>query len=253
MELHDHGFISAGNYPIKFPILRTFFASYGYGLMKILEYRRFKSFDLLLANSKWTSIIFQYLYGLPISGILFAIDTNVFKPTLSKYSEMNFIAVPTISLSKDDSGRNLISRLAQDGIPLLSYGPIEIQGVKHLGYLPQDEMVNVLSGAKATLFLFNYEALGLVPFESLACGTPVITYQKQGPMVDLANNPNVKYFKDYDELKDLCRHYIELAKDEDKIRECRDSVMKYDVSAIATEIEMLFRKSLQTDDIDPHR
>ncbi len=244
MELHDHGLISAGNDPMKFPILRTVFASPVYGMAKMMEYRRFRSFDILLANSTWTKIVFQYLYGLPVSGILFGIDTNVFKPTESEYSEMNFIAVPTISLKKDPYGRQLISRLAHDGIPLLSYGPIEIQGVRHLGYLSQEEMVKVLSAAKATLFLFNYEALGLIPFESLACGTPVITYPKQGPLVELDNNKNVSYFRNYEELLKLCKFYLELAKDEKLTNSCRESVLRYDISKIALDVEELLRASL---------
>lgn len=244
MELHDHGLISAGNDPLRFPILRTVLASPVYGLAKIIEYKRFKSFDILLANSKWTQIVFQYLYGLPVSGILFGIDTEVFKPTPSRYSEINFIAVPTVSLKKDYYGRQLISRLAHDGIPMLSYGPIEIEGVKHLGYLSQDEMVKVLSAAKATLFLFNYEALGLIPFESLACGTPIITYPKQGPLVELDNNKNVSYFRNYEELLKLCKFYLKLAKDEKLTNSCRESILRYDISKIALDVEELLRASL---------
>ncbi|CAC11834.1 conserved hypothetical protein [Thermoplasma acidophilum] len=241
MELHDHGFISAGNDPLRFPILRTVLASPAYGLAKVIEYKRFKSFDILFANSKWTQIVFQYLYGLPVSGILFGIDTEVFKPTPSKFSEMNFIAVPTISLKKDYYGRRLISKLAKDGIPLLSYGPIKIEGVKHLGYLSQDEMVKILSAAKATLFLFNYEALGLIPFESLACGTPVITYPKQGPLVELSDNPNVIYFREYEELLKNCRLHLNSAKDEMTINKCRESVLKYDISKVSVDVEQLFQ------------
>jgi glycosyltransferase involved in cell wall biosynthesis len=39
----------------------------------------------------------------------------------------------------------------------------------------------VYSNALFTLFTFTHEPFGYVPIESMACGTPVLTYNLQGP------------------------------------------------------------------------
>jgi len=41
--------------------------------------------------------------------------------------------------------------------------------------------VELYSNALFTLFPFTHEPFGYVPVESMACGTPVLTYAAQGP------------------------------------------------------------------------
>lgn len=49
------------------------------------------------------------------------------------------------------------------------------------GYVSQEELTDLFSNAMFTAFPFTDEPLGSVPVESMACGTPVLTYNKQGP------------------------------------------------------------------------
>ena len=49
------------------------------------------------------------------------------------------------------------------------------------GFVSRRELVDLYSNALFTLFPFSTEALGYVPLESMACGTPVLTYDRQGP------------------------------------------------------------------------
>ena len=44
------------------------------------------------------------------------------------------------------------------------------------------------SRASFTVFPFTFEPLGYVPLESMACGTPVLTYDKQGPSETVIDN-----------------------------------------------------------------
>jgi len=47
--------------------------------------------------------------------------------------------------------------------------------VKFLGYVPTDDLVMLLNGAKAFVFPSLYEGFGLVVLEALSCGCPVVT------------------------------------------------------------------------------
>lgn len=46
--------------------------------------------------------------------------------------------------------------------------------VKFLGYVPDDELAALLTGAEALVFPSLFEGFGLPPIEAMACGTPVI-------------------------------------------------------------------------------
>lgn len=49
------------------------------------------------------------------------------------------------------------------------------------GPVSRQALVALYSNALFTLFPFTCEPMGLVPIESMACGTPVLTYNRQGP------------------------------------------------------------------------
>jgi glycosyltransferase involved in cell wall biosynthesis len=60
--------------------------------------------------------------------------------------------------------------LARRLTPLLRRGV-----VRQLGYLPHQDLVKVVAGARCMVYPSLYEGFGLPPLESMACGVPVIT------------------------------------------------------------------------------
>jgi glycosyltransferase involved in cell wall biosynthesis len=54
--------------------------------------------------------------------------------------------------------------------------------IAFLGKVSDEKLVNLYSNALYTLFAFAHEPFGYIPVESMACGTPVLTYSKQGPL-----------------------------------------------------------------------
>ena len=46
--------------------------------------------------------------------------------------------------------------------------------VRFIGYVSDEDLPSIYSGASASLYLSAYEGFGLPPLESLACGTPVL-------------------------------------------------------------------------------
>ena len=236
MELHDRGMISLQHGSVRKAVIRNLLISPLYGLFKLFERDRFLAFDMIFANSTWTKTIFEYLYGIAIEDTVFAIDFDLFRPVGTPQESHKFIAVPTASIKSDPEGLKILKKLQEDGIPLKTYGSFHVPGIDNLGYLDDEEMVKVLGAASATLFLFNYEALGLIPFESLACGTPVITYDRQGPSLEFRSNPYVHFIDSYVELSELCRQYISSEKTNEGIQQCRNSVVKYSAENVVNNL-----------------
>jgi glycosyltransferase involved in cell wall biosynthesis len=50
-----------------------------------------------------------------------------------------------------------------------------------LGRISASQLVDAYSNALFTLFTFTHEPFGYIPVESMACGTPTLTYNVQGP------------------------------------------------------------------------
>lgn len=83
--------------------------------------------------------------------------------------------------------------LARTGLPIKVFGTksrgwiggsrIENDrpNIELLGAVSHEELRELYTNALFTAFPFTEEPFGLVPIESMACGTPVLTYAKQGP------------------------------------------------------------------------
>ena len=200
LELIDHPFLLRRDRSA--PAVRAL-AGALYPLLHRIEDARLRSFDALVTISHWTSTLLGYLYGLPARAEIVAYDDRTFAPGGPPAPGGGYLAVPTASL--DARGTRWIERLHADGIPLRLYGPRAAGTVPSLGYLPAPAMVDLVRGANATVFLFDYEAFGLLPVESLALGTPVITSPEQGPLEEHRGSPGVRFVTSYPELREACQ------------------------------------------------
>ncbi|MCI4351796.1 MAG: glycosyltransferase [Thermoplasmata archaeon] len=154
------------------------------------ESERLREFDRVYSISPWTSLLLDYFYGIRQSPTLAMIDRSFFEiPTASTPGD--YVAVPTAAL--DRSGISLVQEVAELVPNLRTYGPLAVPGIPHEGFLSDPDLVSFVAAAAATLFIFDYEALGLIPIESLAAGTPVATIPKEGPRLVLSGNPGVRF------------------------------------------------------------
>ncbi|MCI4323775.1 MAG: glycosyltransferase [Thermoplasmata archaeon] len=80
--------------------------------------------------------------------------------------------------------------LARNHIRVVAFGSKLIPGMDvarlreafdFRGRVSEDELVALYSNAEFTAFPFSNEPFGYVPLESMACGTPVLTYSREGP------------------------------------------------------------------------
>ena len=167
---------------------------------------RLKYFDYVMQQSKWTTEIFKVIFQIDsLKPCVTSVDENKFAISNQNKSE-KYIAVPTVSMYEE--GKIIVKKLIEDGIPIKVFGHLDIDGVKSLGYVDDATLVEVYGNANATLFLFDDEGFGLVPLESLACGTPVVTEDKLGPGAEWKGNKFVNYFHNYDDLLKICRSLI---------------------------------------------
>ncbi|MGC8608976.1 MAG: glycosyltransferase [Thermoplasmata archaeon] len=233
MELHEHGLIQYKG--VKRNLISSFYLPF-YPFIRFIERNRFLSFDYVFSNSMWTSMMFQYFYGIETQGAVAPVDSSVFLPATSHdFSSVPFIAVPTVSLKRDKRGIDIVKKLHSEGINIISFGPFEIKGIPYVGFLSDENVIKILGEASATLFLFNYEALGLIPIESLMCGTPVITYPKQGPYMELNGNRFVTFSNDYDEIKEACDSHLKSGKSDPT--EIRNTVMRFSIETAVKRIK----------------
>ncbi len=87
-------------------------------------------------------------------------------------------------------------QLAHRGIRVVGFGAKLVPGMRRdelqaaidfKGRVDHDHLVSLYSGAEFTVFPFTNEPFGYVPVESMACGTPVLTYGKEGPAETVVN------------------------------------------------------------------
>lgn len=113
------------------------------------------------------------------------LDTRIFRPT-RPYPEESYVLA---YLGKEVDYRPIVD-IADAGIPVRIFGskvtslPSEIRDharIDVLRFVSEAELAALYTHARFTIFPFTTEPFGYVPVESMACGTPVLTYARQGP------------------------------------------------------------------------
>ena len=102
--------------------------------------------------------------------------------------------------------------------------------IKFLGKISKDELVHNYSNALATFFPFTHEPFGYIPVESMACGTPVLSYNRQGPGESIRHG-NTGWLTDNE--KDLVDITVKIWKegyDPQMRRACRTASLAFDTT-----------------------
>lgn len=83
----------------------------------------------------------------------------------------------------------ILKEIADHGVSLKIFGDTsnapdiirKHRNIDVLGRVTDLELRDLYSNSLFTLFAFTHEPFGYIPVESMACGTPVLTFNKQGP------------------------------------------------------------------------
>ena len=150
--------------------------------------------NLLIANSKFCASMYKEL-DVRVDGVIQPpLDRTLFKPNSSEPSQ-DYVLTYFGAYNKETKFA-VIKHVADVGVEIKAFG-CKASGIptcitKHpniqfMGGISNQELVNLYSNALYVLFTFYHEPFGYIPIESMACGTPVLTYNKQGPSESIIN------------------------------------------------------------------
>ena len=191
---------------------------------------------ILLASTRYCANLYAE-YGIRVHDVIYPpIDCKTYKPATS-----NPQADYVLSYMGKESKFPVIKKVADMGIKMktfgakLSYIPTYLQkhpSIEHLGHVTDEELIDLYSNAHYTFFAFTEENFGYIPLESMACGTPVLTYAWQGPGETVVDGVTGWLARNNEEMMRLAGR---LEKDEypNYIRkECRRHSLNFDVRHI---------------------
>ena len=218
-----------------------------YGLsFKFLEFldrrltRRFAEISkFVVANSHYLSQIY-HLFGVEVSKVIYPpLNCDFFRPRKGDLS-LNYF----LTYFGKETKLDIIRKLANLGIEIVVFGGKVHNAPKwmrthpkihFLGRVDNERLVSLYSSALITVYPFLDEPFGYIPVESMACGTPVLTFDKQGPSETVINGVTGWLAKTDKELIDLALKIWQRGYPSSMRKECRKRALLFDKEKIAKE------------------
>ena len=190
-----------------------------------------------IANSKFCASMYED-WGIKVDGIIHPpLDCESFKPTNLRPSEDY-----ALTYFGKETKYSVIKRIADAGVKIKAFGSkapyipkhlLKHPNVEFLGRVSDEELADLYSNALYTLFTFTHEPFGYVPVESMACGTPVLTYDKQGPRETVVDGVTGWLAKSDEELVELAVTYWRNEYPSWMRARCRERALEFDVKVVA--------------------
>lgn len=148
---------------------------------------------------RWTAL------GFPIAGVVYSACLEGFDP--STRSPMRDYVLTYLG---KETELETISRCVERGVKIVGFGSKMPASLVKMGSEPQkfdfkgrvshDELTRLYSNALFTALPVTDEPFGEVPLESMACGTPVLTYGRQGQLESIVDGRTGWLVKSSDEF-----------------------------------------------------
>ena len=195
------------------------------------------SSKIIITISEYCLEMYKKL-GIKVNSVIHPpLDLEVYKPTTSSPVEDYVLTY----LGKE-SKFSLIKKIADEGIHIKAFGskfsyiPSSIlnhSNIECLGFVSNETLVDLYTNAHYTLFPFTDEVFGYIPIESMACGTPTLTYAYQGPKETVSNGVTGWLVKDDDEFINLASKINTEGYSKNIRTQCRNASFKFDKQHIA--------------------
>ncbi|MDT0606245.1 glycosyltransferase family 4 protein [Croceitalea rosinachiae] len=144
------------------------------------------------------------------------------------------IKIKAIIVGKGESENEILSKIKKDNLK---------KEIDFLGFVPQNELINIYNSIDLYIFPTYREAesLGLTGIEAMACGTPVIASNIAGPSTYIRHNVNGFLFppKDSEALVKEIKKYIDMSQEE-RLRICQSALktaQEYSQSTVANNLK----------------
>jgi len=187
---------------------------------------------IAIANSKFCASMYSR-WGVKIHSVIYPpIDIDVFHPSTSKPSSDYVLAY-----FGKETKFDVIRKVADQGVRIKAFGSkmfmipkylLRHPNIEFLGRVSTERLVDLYSNALYTIFPFTHEPFGYIPLESMACGTPVLTYGVQGPSEVVVDEVTGWLIEDDREFVDKAVELWVDGYDPTIRRVCRDRAYKFD-------------------------
>jgi glycosyltransferase involved in cell wall biosynthesis len=150
-----------------------------------------KPFDLVVANSKVTATFLHSLYNVGVSGIVYpSIDTDIFQPRDKKLGREVILYLGShLGDSRKEFVKKIVAIVTEKGYLVNLFGNAKMaseiicendKSILYHSNLTDLELAKLYSKSKLTICPQKWEQFGLVPVESISCGTPVLAFNCMG-------------------------------------------------------------------------
>ncbi len=163
----------------------------GYADGKLVS-RMGKVSSFVIANSKFCASMYSD-FGVKVDEIIYPpIECQVFRPRTPRPSS-DYV----LTYFGKETKFSVVKSVADKGLKIKAFGSktrfipdvlLRHPNVEFLGRVNTHDLVDLYANALFTLFPFTHEPFGYVPLESMACGTPALTYDIQGPSEYVVND-----------------------------------------------------------------
>jgi len=199
-----------------------------------------KSTKMNVSISRFTKTMYERM-GVKVDGVIYApLDCRKFRPSTKKPSTDYIITY--LGPGGKEGNPEIIKTLANKGLKIKVFGMKAVYvpdflhnhpNIEFLGYVNDEELVDLYSNAQFTLFTFAHEPFGYIPVESMACGTPVLTYNRQGPSETVVHGVTGWLANSDEELVELALKIWREGYPSWMRSRCRERALEFDVKAVA--------------------
>jgi glycosyltransferase involved in cell wall biosynthesis len=199
--------------------------------------RRFSDLsERVVVNSRHLAQLYGR-WGVRVRSVIYPpIDCQTFKPVTKEPTEGYALTY----FGKETDFR-VIQKALERGIRIKAFGgkittapknTLKHPNLEFLGRISDSQLIKLYSNALFTFFPFVDEPFGYIPVESMACGTPVITFSKQGPRETVVNKVTGWLADNENEIVDVASKIWKEGYPKNMRDSCRKRSLVFDTSSI---------------------